>query len=435
MTQYLIDLDELALRCWRPEAQRNISEAIACYRVGAFRACIVMTWIAVFYDFIDKLRLLEQKGDKNAKAKLEVFEKARQNTNYEQVLEFERQILTWARDEFGFLSQIQHDDLVRLREDRNRCAHPSMVSSDERYEPSAEVARYHLRNAFTHLLEHAPIQGKSAIDALEKELEGKHFPNDVPSAIRWFRQGPLSNPKPVLIRNFVSLLIKSLLADADALRRSRFATALEAVRQMHRIEAEKAILAELSQRIARLSDEDLRWAVQLLLDVSDTWQYLKDDACLRLESFVLTMDEVEIETSIDAALDLPELKEQALRRLVTVPFETWRILAQNRPRIEYVRYAIALYGDANSFARANEIATAVLFPLVPYLTNDDITSILGIAVSNSEVRISTQLPSLLKKAIAQGIVPLDRLVEMLRDQELHNVVAEFIDDDENRIPI
>lgn len=58
--EYFVDLDELVLRCRDEQARQYIAEAVACYRAGAFRACIVMTWTAVVFEYIHKLRELEQ---------------------------------------------------------------------------------------------------------------------------------------------------------------------------------------------------------------------------------------------------------------------------------------------------------------------------------------------------------------------------------------
>ena len=103
--QYLADLDELVLLCRSPEAKKYISEAVACYRAGAFRACIITTWIAVVFDFVDKLRELELSGDKKATAKITEFEQKRQLADIRGALEFERRILDIARDDFELLSQ------------------------------------------------------------------------------------------------------------------------------------------------------------------------------------------------------------------------------------------------------------------------------------------------------------------------------------------
>ncbi len=122
--EHLIDLDELVLRCRDDQARQYIAEAVACYKVGAFRSSIVATWIAVIFDFIYKLRELDLTGDTNAKQKLEEFERIRGNNDVNGSLNFEKKILDLAKDEFQLLSPLEHADLSRLLTDRNRCAHP-----------------------------------------------------------------------------------------------------------------------------------------------------------------------------------------------------------------------------------------------------------------------------------------------------------------------
>jgi hypothetical protein len=46
-SERLADLDELILRCRSKQARQYIAEAVACYRAGAFRSCIVATWVVV----------------------------------------------------------------------------------------------------------------------------------------------------------------------------------------------------------------------------------------------------------------------------------------------------------------------------------------------------------------------------------------------------
>lgn len=71
----LADLDELILRCRTKEAKEYVTEAVACYRVGAFRSCIVATWVAVVFDFLNKLEELELTGDKQAADKRKEIDK------------------------------------------------------------------------------------------------------------------------------------------------------------------------------------------------------------------------------------------------------------------------------------------------------------------------------------------------------------------------
>jgi hypothetical protein len=54
MSEALVDLETLALRCRSEQSRDYIAEALLCYRSGAYRATIVSTWIATVFDLIDK---------------------------------------------------------------------------------------------------------------------------------------------------------------------------------------------------------------------------------------------------------------------------------------------------------------------------------------------------------------------------------------------
>lgn len=178
----LADLDELILLCRDERARSYIIEAANCYRGGAYRAAIVATWIAVCFDIIDKLRELSLSGDKAAEKMLEEIDKARASNDITRSLRFERELLDIARDQFELLSHLEHIDLDRLQQDRNRCAHPSLLADDQAFMPSAELARLHIRSAVTHLLQHPPVQGKYALERLVRDVGSEYFPDDVKKA-------------------------------------------------------------------------------------------------------------------------------------------------------------------------------------------------------------------------------------------------------------
>ena len=243
----LVDLDELVLRCRDDQARQYIAEAVACYKVGAIRSSIVATWIAIIFDFIYKLRELELTGDINAKQKLAEFEKIRGSNDVSGSLNFEKRILDLAKDTFQLLSPLEYADLSRLLEDRNRCAHPSMNSIEDIYQPPAELARYHLRNAVSYLLQRPPVQGKAAIEWLLNEVHSVYFPNTVEAAVKSFSIGPLNRPTDALVRNFVIVLVKNILFnDLDDASARRHYAAINAVREIHRVITEKALADKLN---------------------------------------------------------------------------------------------------------------------------------------------------------------------------------------------
>jgi hypothetical protein len=106
--QRLTELDELVHLCRDDQAKQHIAEAIACYEAGAFRSCIVATWLAIVFNFIHKLRELDLAGDAQAKVRLTELETIRANNDLQASLEFERELLNRAKDEFELISGVEH---------------------------------------------------------------------------------------------------------------------------------------------------------------------------------------------------------------------------------------------------------------------------------------------------------------------------------------
>jgi hypothetical protein len=388
MEERLVDLDELILRCRNDRAKNYIAEAVACYRAGAFRACIVTTWVAVVYDILQKLDELALAGDKNAEAKRAEFEEFRQKADIVNSLKFERQILDISKDQFEFISPIEHEDLQRLLSDRNRCAHPSMNAYDEIYQPSAELARYHLRNAVTHLLQHQPVQGKTALERLIREVNSIYFPSAPQDALAYFRQGPLLRPRDVLVRNFVIVLIKALLrTDLDESSFARYSSALNAVRTMHRLVSEKALAQNLSDTMRGIPDEGFAKIMKFLMHIPDVWQYISPDIRNRIENFIDVLD-IEENTSIFVwALEFEPLQVKAQQKIDAL-----------------MGGALNIYAGAQSFNHANILADKII-PLVPYFTIKDIDRLLGIVAENEEVSGSFRLIDVLKKILKKKVLP------------------------------
>ena len=106
-------LEELYLNCRNKSSQDHIKEAIDCYRAGAYRACIVATWIALVYDFIEKVNELSLTGDKEAIKVKEKIENNRKENDISAFLTFEKTILKKMTESFELLSPIERKILER----------------------------------------------------------------------------------------------------------------------------------------------------------------------------------------------------------------------------------------------------------------------------------------------------------------------------------
>jgi len=100
MSDSLVDIETLMLRCRADRAREYVQEAILCYRAGAYRSAIVNSWIAVVFDLIDKVRELALTGDAAAVAINGQYEiylaqiEAGNDQGIKNALEFERGIVS-----------------------------------------------------------------------------------------------------------------------------------------------------------------------------------------------------------------------------------------------------------------------------------------------------------------------------------------------------
>jgi hypothetical protein len=402
MSERLADLDELVLRCKDEHARNCIAEAVACYRAAAFRSSIIATWLAVALDFIHKLQQLDLAGDANAKNRLAQFEKIRESGDIKGSLNFEKALLEMAKNDFELISPLEYDDLKRLFSDRNRCAHPTMYSLDEEYQPTAELARYHIRSAVIHLLQHQPVQGKAALGRLINEIRSNYFPTDPEKAEEHFRLGPLGRPRESLVRNLILILVKDLLTEEVSFFTTTgvqsYSVALQAVRRMHRPATERTLSQSLNDIVRRVSDRKLDRVVTFLHQHQDTWQFLSMDVRGRLERYVQEMSDEQDGPVIIEALDVPELREYVLPGIRSIDGKMLAaMLYFHGGRPEFVERGLELYLGSKDFKEANEAAHDLMVPLIPHLDALHLGRIIEGASLNAEISSSFEFGHLVKR--------------------------------------
>lgn len=288
MYEAFIDLDELILRCRDKLSRKFIQEAVSCYRAGAFRSCIVATWNAVVFDFLHKLRELELLGDREAAKLLEEFDNLRSSgKQFRELWQFESSIPEIALTKFELISTVEKSDIERLFEDRSRCAHPSMTSLEEPFEATAELARYHLRSAVTHLLERPPVQGRAARERIFQNIKSEYFPVDPELAIKYFQKSPLARARFVLVKDIVIGLTKSLLVEERLEdERSRQFSALDAVSKMYPQETREILNNQLSDIILnRVTDDNWDKTIVYLGSIH-AWDILSEPCRLKAEAYI-----------------------------------------------------------------------------------------------------------------------------------------------------
>lgn len=402
------DLDELVLDCRDGRARECIREAVLAYRGGAYRAAIVSTWVAVAFDYVAKLNELALSGDKQAQEEVASFEAIQRKGDVVAALRWERNLLSDARDRFGLLSPVEFIDLERLQADRHRCAHPSMVSAEIPYAPTAELARSHLRSAIEALLRHPPVQGKAALDRLVSEIASEYFPLDVDRAVTHFEHGPLGRPRDSLVRNLLIVLLKGLAQDRSSQLRRAQTAALKAVRRMHPALSDQILSDTLPDALRARAATEPHSLSAVIAAEPDLWQFFPPDLSQMLERLIRGLP-TERFWELDPFLEITPLRQAALARLeLATEDELFGRLPFGESDPDIIRRMLEVYAGATSWAHANKMGE-VLMGSLDGLQPQHVDQLLAAGRDNLEVRHSFQFGALLTALVKSGAIAADRL--------------------------
>jgi hypothetical protein len=423
MPSPLEDLDELVLRCLDEQAKTQIREAVACYRAGAFRASIVATWIAVCFDLIQKFRDLALMGDKEAIHQVSTLDTIIKESNLVKALGFEREILELAQTKFELISHQEFLDLKRLQEDRNRCAHPSMMNDTDRYQPAAELARFHLHCAVRYLLQHPPVQGKVALDSILQQIDSSYFPTDDADVLSLFKSKLLQRPRDSLVRNLLIVMMKRALSDDSIVERGlkrKFIQVINAVKTLHSMLTDSVFTEKLDLLISALGDSNLFAGLRFIVHANDAWIYLTQPTQEKFKRYVEHLPSDDF-SAITEVLQLHQFKSVAQTRITKATFYELRILKDNVLPTEVVSQWNRIYLKSGSFDEANTLASHIATRLESW-TEEAVIELLTKIPSNDQLTSSNRLPRFLTELRACGKVPAERFDQILVGQKLQDKI-------------
>lgn len=408
----LTDLDELALVVREPKARAYITEAVDAYRGGAYRAAIVSTWIAVTFDIISKIRELASQDDAMAKNVIAELDNAISTKNTKKLQTLEEDLLTKALMDFEFLSQQEYHDLLRMKEDRNLCAHPAFVVEELLFEPEPERVRMHIVHSVRYLLQHQPVQGKSALGRLVADVKSATFPNELETACVFLNSKYLNRAKKVLVQNMIVVLLKSLLRgndpDLPSSYSSQMILTIQAIARKHPDVYELQMKEKLPVIVESLEDSRLLNVFHLLGADARCWNWIGEPSRIRLKSAIsIGILQPATRNLVFKATGIEELKPYIIAAFNTLKVESQIGVVASCPRPEFAEKAIQIYSGASSFRGAESLAASVIVPMIPFFSREDVTNILECVKQNNQIWDAAGTPAILENLFDGTICFID----------------------------
>jgi hypothetical protein len=377
--------------------------------------------MTVCFDLIDKLKALDAAGDAAAKQAVDDLQRYQRQLDggnsqaLPNLLNFERTLLEKFRDEFDFFGGNEFDELARLRDDRNRCAHPTFFKSEQPYSPSAELARLHIRNALILVLSQEPRQGKAALEEIRKAILSQYFPTKLEEAIERLKTLGISSARESLVRAIVDDIIFGLTDPMHPFQgKVPPYVALDALIELKRNVAAPRAATSVAKLLKSTSDDAIQIASVIVLRNRDVSDQLEKSVRSVVGTWIKKNSYPLQANAVRRALGVSWLRESALKRLGDLSADDFAKSEGALPD-EMLDRAAELYCGAKNWDAANSLAPKVAIPFADQFLPKQIEYIFEKAQSGgADLQGSHGFKSLIGKLYDEspiGKAELDKLTE------------------------
>lgn len=416
----LADFEELVQSVRDHNSREYIGEAAANYRSRCFRSAISATWVAVSYDIISKIRELSLQGDGQARVFIERVDKAISLRIVDPVLSkrqlqaIEGELLKVAHETFEFLTDHELRDMKRLRDDRHLCAHPAFAGDDYLYQPTPELVRMHVVHAISNLLQHPPIQGKSALQRLKNDLLRTSFPTTQTTVSEFLDERYLKHIKLGLVDNLVTVLLKVIVLQSEPSligKEEAVIMSLVAVQRRHAAPFAERMRLELPRLCDGCTDDQLIRVMRLFRADRRCWGWLGKASQIRITEIVngYTYDGTTLD-SVCSCLEIDELRPLLSARATSFNYEQKQILYSRNPSSIFIDDATRQYAEANSYRGAEERFETMIRPFISVYRPDNLKAVLDAAMGNGQIYCASKTP-------VQMTDLFERTIDLLSDTQ------------------
>lgn len=390
----------------RTHASRvQFREATRAYSAGAHRAATILLWTAVMQDLTDKLRVLADAGDAAASTAISTVDIARTARDVRAMQNFESGLLDRARDEFEFLTAREAEELRRLGDDRNLCAHPSFHSdSEEPFQISAEQVRAYCRLVVEAVLSQPPIVGKALVERFIADTKSDSWPDE--ALTDFLRSRYFDRARSGIMRNLIEVAIKAAIRppDGDNQIAGRCVAAIKGSTEINESLVHDALAGVLTKWRDHMSDTDLLRTVGAIGAFKQTWDHIGNENLARVRTL---LGSTTVETLIDervfasgppAEPTLNVTYASAIARLNSDQLEL--MTRKPYPKGQWVPGVLDIVRTVRSW-RGGERAIRFVIRVVDGMTLDDVKIVADEFVENDQINHAGDVPQLLELLVGR----------------------------------
>lgn len=395
--------EDLRLSARTAVAREQLDEVVRAYNAGAYRTATVGLWIAVVHDLTDKLRVLADSGDGNAFRLIEEIERARNSENYKYLQAFESELLSKARDDFELISAREYNELLRLKRDRNLCAHPSFrADADDPYEMSEEQVRAYIVLVAEAVLAQPPIVGRQLVDRFSADTSSESWPDEDLTGFlrdRYFRRARRN-----VIRNILRVATKAAIRPPDGDNRAagRCVATLTSSIAIDEALTLDSIRDVLTKWRDHLSDHDLLRTIGAVGTYAIAWDSLGPENVARARVLLSTssldalIQERVFASGVPAHPDVARSYQEALGRLDADKLDL--LTKGPYPKAQWVDVALRELDNVITW-RGGERMMRILLMLASELGLDDVRRIADQFLTNDQINRASDVPQLLLRLV------------------------------------
>jgi hypothetical protein len=402
-------LEERIARVWHQEVRPLVDDAFRCHSTGTPRAAIVATWTAVCTDIIHKLYQLAEDGDGKAAEIVTKLNEARGKLDgaaIKIVEDVEKKLLEDALD-LELIDGIEHRQLLRLKEDRNLCAHPSLRSLGDVFTPTGDYARAHLVAALDALLVHPPTQGRKAFDRYIAHVDDPSFVGHADYLVQMFAQRVKSSAWKQIVaiaakHAMLELPVPETSSITASVAADRHALCLIAFAQHDRDAVREAVTKTMAKFNELPIDRQLKGLARLgKFDVFT--DALDATVCQLIGTYVDQIRYPPAGTGARSVIDAIALAgSDAIRARIPAlaskfaefePYQQADVIAAN-PSAYFTDVVAEILAAAGSYRAGEHFGESVVIPLASFIRPEQLEGILTAWAENQECRAAAKMPDL-----------------------------------------